>query len=203
MSNKAIKVPKPKKQRQKAKEKEANKKSILSPWRIASGIATLVGILGLVTFLPHITTTISDPVDPNNPFSASVTITNTGVFTLDEVEPFFGLRKMTFGGPAATRTWLGPAQQYTRFGIRGWHASSLDPDKNFTFALDEIWGNQPNLRSADVAVIVQYQVPLVHWKREKTFPYSAIKQTNGRFYWYATAPDTRKSTDVSHSLPPL
>jgi hypothetical protein len=42
--------------------------------------------------------------------------------------------------------------------------------------------------SADIAIIVDYEIPLIHLTREKIFPLSAKRQSNGNFYWYARSP---------------
>jgi hypothetical protein len=203
MSNKAIKATKPKSRRQKAKETGRDRKINKSPFRILSGIATLAGILGLVTFLPRVTVTVSDPLDPTNPFSATVTVANTGYLPLNSVEPAFGLMKMTFGNPAAPRTFQSSSQKkYVGIANRLWHPSDLGIDDKFAFGMNEIWGNQPNLLTADIAILVKYEIPIIHWERQKIFPLTAVKQTNGRFYWYPSEPGMDKH-DERRPLPPI
>jgi hypothetical protein len=183
MSNRLIKLPKPKKQRKRA----AEKKKQISLFGLLSGTAALIGVIGvLATFLPRVTVTTSDPVDDNNPFSSNVTVTNTGYIPLDSVMPNIGLRKMTFGDPKAPTTFQGPANnQYVRFANTRWQSSDLGLDEKLTIGLNEVWGIQPNLLSADVAIVVEYKIPIIRWKRRKTFPLYAMKQTNGKWYWYS------------------
>lgn len=168
MSNKAPKRPKPKKKQQKTTKADRR----ISPLAIVLALATLIGgYAAVVTLLPRVTASVSDPVDPDNPMSASVTIANVGYLTLDTVEPFFGLRMMTFG--AATKgvnSNNDPSAPYTRFGNPRYHPGpDLGIDEKFTFGLNEIWGIQPSLSSADVAIIVQYRIPILHLKQEKDF----------------------------------
>jgi hypothetical protein len=59
-------------------------------------------------------------------------------------------------------------------------------DDKFTFALNDVLDTHPGqLESAAIDVTVEYEIPIIHWKREKMFPMVAHRQTNGRFYWYA------------------
>jgi hypothetical protein len=69
-----------------------------------------------------------------------------------------------------------------------WHSSDLGLDDKFTVGLNDIWGKKDNLLTADISIVVEYEMPLIPWKREKTFPFTAVKQSNGHFYWYAKAP---------------
>jgi len=55
-----------------------------------------------------------------------------------------------------------------------------------TVSLNDAFGsNRSSLVEAQVAIIVRYQLPLIHWKREKRFPMFAKRASNGNFYWYA------------------
>jgi hypothetical protein len=159
------------------------------PKIILSGILAIATLLGYVVLIPRVTASVSDPVDPSNPFSSSLTITNTGLLPLSEVEPEFGLKKMTFGNPDNPTTFVGPADKpgdFETFQTLEWETpSTLDMDGVLMVGLNDIWGKQPSLLSADIAIIVSYRLPLIHLKRQRIFPFRAVKQTNGNFYWYA------------------
>lgn len=203
MSNRAIKVDKAKKTTPRLKKAVREKKTDKIPFRIFSGTAALAGILGLVTFLPRVTVTVSNPLDPTNPFSATATVSNTGYLPLYSVQPAFGLKKMTFGNPAAPRTIESSSKNsYVGLASSLWRPSDLGIDDKFTFGLNEIWGKQPNLLNADIAILVKYEIPIIHLKREKIFPLTAVKQTNGQFYWYPSEPGMDKH-DNGQPLPPI
>jgi hypothetical protein len=65
----------------------------------------------------------------------------------------------------------------------------LGLDDRFTCDLKEFFEGPgpPRLVSADVAVAVQYQIPIIHLKREKMFPLFAAQQHDGIFRWYPHA----------------
>jgi hypothetical protein len=185
MSNSLRKFPEPKKQ-QKKKLQSQPRVSVVAA--VVLGLATLIGVpAAIFAFWPRVTVSVSDPVDPKNPFSAAVTVTNTGLLPLDKVTPFFGLQQMDFGGTAVQAD---PANKaYTLFGSTRWGSGfDLGLDDKYSFGLNEIWGVQPNLTTATVAIVVRYQLPIVHVHREKIFPLVAERQSNGQMYWYAKAP---------------
>jgi len=66
-----------------------------------------------------------------------------------------------------------------------WGVHDLGLDDRFTFALNDAFSfPKPNFGDADIAIILTYQIPILHWQREKVFPFVTKKQTNGNFYWY-------------------
>jgi len=155
--------------------------------KVGSVLLFLIGVPGILaailTLLPRVTVTVSDPVDPDNPFSASATVTNTGYIPLESVMPYVGLGGIrTTGGPPEEKGFK--PIYIPKFRRKDWPVRDLGLDDKFTFSLNEIWSAQ-SLESADVGVWVDYEVPVLHWKREKLFPIVARKQTNGKLYWYA------------------
>jgi hypothetical protein len=126
-------------------------------------------------------------VDPTNPFSASVTIANTGLLPLDSVQSFVGLQKISFGDPKNPAIVYGYSESKTLIYNAVWRSADLGLDDKFTFGLSEIWWKQPDLLTADIAIVIKYEIPIIHWKREKIFPLTAVKQTNHVFYWYSSA----------------
>jgi hypothetical protein len=152
MSKKRTKRVEPKKQQKKA----TIEKRRISPLGFVLALATLLGgIVAVVTLLPRVTATVSDPVDPTNPFSAIVTIENAGYIRLTSVEPLFGLRDMAFGDPRYPRTIDSSSKEkYAEIKSTGWHPSDLGLGKKISFGLNEIWGKQPHLLTANIAILV-------------------------------------------------
>ncbi|RSL15560.1 hypothetical protein EDE15_1051 [Edaphobacter aggregans] len=170
------------------RESEARKAKRLAHLGIWIGVTSLViGVIALWAFWPGVTVSISDPVDPNNPFSASVTVTNNGHLPLTSVRPSFGLGKITYGDPNRSSTYES-SEDYAAMGSEEWHPRDLGTDEKFEVALNEVWPDQLGpLLSAELAIMVEYRIPIIHWRRFKSFPYKAKRQTNGHFYWYSDA----------------
>ena len=185
MSNRGRKLPKPKKP---PKPKKLPPQP--SPWKLAIsvilGTATLVGgIAGVLAFVPRVTPTLSEPADPDDPFTASVTITNTGFIPVRAVIPGIGVRSIGFSGKEVMGDPQGDLVPVHRADMK---PRDLGLDERFTFALNDFFDpGKNNLSKADIAVIVDFEpyTPFWHWRREKVFPMFARKQMNGKFYWYA------------------
>lgn len=116
---------------------------------------------------------------------------------LTSVRPSFGLGKITFGNPNRPTTYEG-SENYVALGAKEWHPYDLGLDDKFAVALNDVWPVRSDLLSADLAIIVDYRIPIIRWKRSKTFPYRAKRQTNGHFYWYPNA----NKDDVVRTPPP-
>jgi hypothetical protein len=189
MSNRSPKRPKPKKRNRrqtKGKEAESQKHCLITRLSLHSYhallvTATIVG--GLVVLIPRTTVSASDPVDPADAFSSLVTVSNTGYIPLLSVKPYIGMQRIS----AIDGFELKGAPNYTsRINVDAWKSHRLGLDDKFTFALNDLYKVCPGrMAGADLAVIVDYEIPLIHIKLEKIFPIYARKQTDGHFYWYA------------------
>lgn len=180
MSNKAAKEAKLKKLIETV-ERNRRRPSIM---KVILGSATLLGgIVAGVTLLPRVTPVISDPPNVDDPFSSSVTITNTGYIPLDSVSATIGWDKIVFQGPNWPVTLLGNSEQ--AFNVKKWSPHDLGLDDAFTVALNDVFrGNRKSLISAQMSVTVKYEVPFIHLRRQKRFPLFAKRQSNNDFYWY-------------------
>ena len=153
------------------------------------GLATLVG--GAAVLVPRVTATVADPVDTSRPFSSFVTITNTGFIPLDKVGVTLGVHNIIVQSGLMLRGVDG-AEFPTRMHFDNIAYHDLGLDDRFAFALNEMWGASERDKLigtdtvADLAIIVEYDIPIIHWRREKIFPLILRRQTNGNFYWYAT-----------------
>lgn len=126
------------------------------------------GVAAALTLLPRVTATVSDPQDPNDPFSASVTITNTGYIPLDYVYASVGVGQIVVHGAQIDHT--------TKFSYwphesrKEWTRHTLGLDDKFTVAMNEVWSTRDGgLDYADIAIVIDYELPIIHLQREKIF----------------------------------
>ena len=183
MSNKAPKRPKSKKPQEMATKKIFR----ISPVAIVLGAATLIGgVAALLTFVPRVNVTGFDPLDLD-PFSSSVTVANTGYVKLDAVRLSLSIINIKNG----QKTVHGGSNYQDRVGFDGWGTHDLGLDDKFTVLLNDAIRLQDPIdgqTEADVALVVSYELPFTHWRREKIFPIYARRQKNGALIWYSHEP---------------
>jgi hypothetical protein len=140
--------------------------------------------------------TISDPVNPDDPFSSSVTITNTGYLPLKFVVPKFCVKEIDYGppvNPVVLRTESGACDMVFK---NSQTPLRLGLDGQSTFLLNQLFEGPKDLDRASIGIIVDYRIPIIHVQMEKNFPFVAERQTlsanqrqmNGKFFWHAQAP---------------
>ena len=97
---------------------------------------------------------------------------------------------IVWNGDHRRLTFKGGPNFGTRMTRQDWGKQNLGLDDKFTFAFNDIWSPPKSiLISAHMAVVVEYKIPFIpKWEREKTFPLSTKRQSNGNFYWFAHAP---------------
>ena len=184
MSNKGVKQPKPKKQRKKAKKIQPQR----AIWKIALGgisgaLALTGGVVAVLTLLPRISVTPSDPVDPSNTFSAAFTISNNNFIPLRHVTASLGIGEIQpVGRP------LDLSSAYARQGglvSKAWADHSLDMDDKFTITPNDLLQHITGPREASITIVVDYQPWVLPWPLEKKFRFATHKQSNGNLYWYS------------------
>ena len=190
MSNKAPKSPKLRTQKQKVTQIHPNIHPSRWLWGGLLGLCTIMG--GAAVVLPRVTAVFSDPPDENDPFSSSITITNIGYIPLDSVTANLSVGAIQFLSPEGQpRTLLGDEARGS-ISVSEWLPHNLGIDDRFTVSLnDPFKSNRKSLVGAQIAIVVDYELPLIHWHREKRFPVFAKRASNGNFYWYADTLPTK------------
>jgi hypothetical protein len=154
-------------------------------WRWLLAAATLIGgFAALVTFLPRVSVSRSEPVDPSNPFSASFTITNESFIPLRDVGAAMGLGQIVTEPAGMSRF---KPDFSSRITSEDWNGHALQMDEKFTITPSTIFALAPGaqLSGADVVIAVTYRPWILPFKREKLSRFVTHRQTNGRLYWYS------------------
>jgi hypothetical protein len=62
-------------------------------------------------------------------------------------------------------------------------------DDKFDVSLDDLFRVPkdqppvPTLKFADIAAVVRYEIPIIHWRREKVFPLYTHPDKDGVLHW--------------------
>lgn len=172
------------------KDMEAKKPPLRQ--KIGAIVLFVIGIpsilAAILALLPRLNVVVSEPVDPNNPFSSSVTVTNTGYVALCSVATALAVKEIDYGNLLHPVVLKSESESYDLV-IQNPALKSvcLGLDDRFTYDLSAYMGHPPNLVRALVAVTVQYKILYIPLKRTKTFPLMATRRSDGKFYWYAQA----------------
>ena len=155
---------------------------------LVAGVLAIATLLGYSVLVPRVTVTASDPVDPEQPFSSSITIAN-GLIPLDSVQPSIALDDIGFLNSNGRPIHLKAEQPYQTVLAHNWAVRDMGTDEQMTFAMNDLpiiafSVNKKNLIDARIAVLVNYRLPIVHIAMRKPFYFFAKRQTNGNFYWY-------------------
>jgi hypothetical protein len=184
MSNRAPKQPKPKAQT----AKKSGPKTLVKP--LLAGALTALSVIGVwVGLLPHVTPSISDPVRQGDPYSSSITVTNTGPIPLDKVVIRIGVKESCdipgCNVPAYPdpKRYDNPQEGMFLVHVRTWGEHDLGPDDRFQVPLSNVIDitSPGTLGYADLLVIIDYEIPYIHWKREKKYPLHLGHQ--GEWLW--------------------
>ena len=151
---------------------------------ILGGILAIATLLGYVVLIPRPVIAISDPVDPSDPFSASISVTNTGYVPLHNVHVGIPVKDIaSLVGPGLA----GDSEYGTVVFPDAGNAGDLGIDDKFSFPLNKVMdGDKGNLKSADIGILVQYELPVIGVKRYKLSLAHVDQQKNGNFYWYVS-----------------
>jgi hypothetical protein len=179
--------------RRKSQQRADKTKRRISPLAMVLAAATLIGgVAALLALLPRVTVTASDPVNLDDPFSSSITITNTGYIPLYSLFPSvcLGAFELTRKPTLVTKRPEFHRADYEAhcMHLKEWEVRDLGLDDRKTIAINKLFDieyNGASMAWADIAIAVKYEVPVIHLKREKLFPLVATRQSNGRLYWYS------------------
>jgi len=95
---------------------------------------TIVTLLGGLTFLPRpYVSPPSVPLSPNNAFSISFDVSNSGLLLLTDVEAIFAIGQIGFGDSKPDQHFI--PSFVSRFRTREWQHHRLAVDERFTINL--------------------------------------------------------------------
>jgi hypothetical protein len=173
---------------------------------IAGSVAAIVGFASAVaTFLPRISIDIGDPIEPSNPLSAPITVTNTFI-PLERVNLALGLCRIVISG--ITYQQYNTTNEKTDYGCTsGGPAYFTSPAMtNHRLATDDKWRvlfndfvvgpPLPRFGGGDIRMVLKF-IPWpfsylhMDWifGRQKEFRFKARTTANGNWQWFASTID--------------
>jgi hypothetical protein len=165
-------------------------------WSKTKTVITAVGgavgvgatFLAYVVLIPQLSVTATNPVAPNDPFSSTITIVHNRFYPLVNVTYGLSLGRVDFAGGGV---FMGEKQYATALYPMWQKPQVLDDEHPIQFPANSIYfGNKEDLKHADVAILVDYDLPLIHWHTSKFYPFEVTRQRDGNFDWYSHPPSS-------------
>jgi hypothetical protein len=163
-----------------------------APWRervlsllsshVSFWISAVSLFLALFTFWPRVDASVSNPREPGNASTSSIEAKNIGLIPLMAVTIRWGFKQScTRGTQWCTPPLIPRPDRYKdglfTMGLRALGTRDLGIDQHFSYPIDNIYRLEPSKaypdlteQYIDAAIVIDYEVPLIHWHRTKVFP---------------------------------
>jgi len=154
-------------------------------WKLLAGIAVVLTILGVVTFLPRISVSIPDVVaDNRDPFASPFSVKNDGYF------PIYSIGLQCYVGQITFLHGRGGLRDFTYSGIRGTDltVNKLSAGDSADFKCLRLFEFQDDVNTADITVSVYFSVYFLatlvpkHFC-VKCFGFSTRTDHEGKLHW--------------------
>jgi hypothetical protein len=70
---------------------------------------------------------------------------------------------------------------YAYFSAKEWTAHDLGLDDRFTVSLGDVV--KPGFGEGRLALVIEYSIPIISWKRRKIYPILSRRRADGTFFW--------------------
>lgn len=151
-------------------------------WKTTLYILGIFAIIaGVMSFLPKISVTPAEPLDPSNPFSAPFIISNEGVLALHSVSYRVHIREVQSedGGKVII---------YKKgITVSDFLISYFSPGEKATTGVPFPFKFQTPIKSADITFVVIYRPDSLPWHGEQRFRFGLAKKSNNSWIWLPRA----------------
>lgn len=163
------------------------RKFLARTWRVVAGTLTLLGVTAALVFWPKVSMSFNGPIDPEDPFSETFTITNNSTIgTLYDVSASVCLGQVVAKPLPFAPLKVFPSPCGTSINTQEWMHHKLRTGESFTVDA-RMFGMAPNakLSGADIAILVTYQPFFLKSHRQAVFRFITAPLANGNLYWAA------------------
>jgi hypothetical protein len=150
---------------------------------LASLFAITTGGLSTLALLPRITVEAGAPVSATDALTAPFTITNTGVFTVRDVE--VGIAICEINEPVIPPPTDCDYSNPSVLVITNWKRNALLRDEHYTITPRDLFNSKFGVQSADIGIYVSvepWQLPI---KYRRIFRFRTTVGTDNRQRWFS------------------
>jgi hypothetical protein len=151
-------------------------------WKTTLYILGIFAIMaGAMSFLPKISVTPSELLDPSNPFSAPFIISNEGVLPFHSVSYRVHIREVQSEDGAKVIIYK------KGITISDFLISNISPGEKATTGVPFPFKFQTRIKSADITFVVIYRPDWLPWHGEQRFRFGLAKKSNNSWTWLPRA----------------
>jgi hypothetical protein len=164
------------------------------PKRSFGWIATPAGLfLALIVFWPRPTIDLAQPSDPQNPYSASFTVTNnTPLVPLEDVTVGVGICQSVTEPIPFNYDYHCDTDRLTMISFTEWQHQYISADQKLGVSFENVIRVAPDAKLAggDLAAIVTYHWWFMPYEFKKSFRFVTRKSANGTLQWFSRPVDS-------------
>lgn len=155
---------------------------IQKSWKRILYILGIFAIMsGAMAFLPKISVTPSEPLDPSNPFSAPFIISNEGVLPFHSVSYRVHIREVQSEDGAKVIVYK------KGITVSDFLISNINPGEKASTGIPFPFAFQTPIKSADITFVVIYRPDWLPWHGEQRFRFGLAKKSNNSWTWLPRA----------------
>jgi hypothetical protein len=136
---------------------------------------TMTLLFGLLTLFPRLSISNTGPIDPDDAFSTPFHVVNDGYV------PLFSVRFSVAIGQINVSDWI--PNYKSRITRPEWYASSFWPNDAFDVYAGDILRAKGAVRSADIAIVVEYHPFGIPTNRDRLFRFVTEIGADNRPHW--------------------
>jgi hypothetical protein len=148
---------------------------------VVTAVVTLVGLgSGILSILPSVSATLSDAHDPRDPFTSSITVQNTGLVPIRDVQLNVAIADINMKPNRKTIGLSGGKNYSTELHLESWIPRDMGRDERYSVPFSGMFTHpkgETSVEQADIALVVHYKTPWIAWSRKKVFPYKRVVTT--------------------------
>jgi hypothetical protein len=143
-------------------------------------LTVLAFLIALLTLFPRVTVSNEAPIDPDDAFSTPFVVSNDGYLPLYSLQFSVAMGDVKYQNGSRL---VGPPDFGFHLTTPEWKIASLYPAKKFTVYAGRVLGAHGNLKSADIAIVVDYRPMLWPFRRESVYVLKTGMGYDGRLHW--------------------
>jgi hypothetical protein len=148
-------------------------------WKFVVVLSVIVGLIAaLLTFLPRLSMSSSESLDPSTPFSTPFVVSNDGLLSINDVTCYCLIRRVVI----ADRGDITVSNNIVYSDSLP--VPNLAPGEKTTVSCPPLLPSEPRITRADMDIVLRFRPYGLPWYREKAFRFTTEIASDKRLHWY-------------------